>query len=78
MICSSRNEISEKNKESEEMKIDSDKLFQKLFQLEKRHRDLAEKPGVHDQYQVGFADGVQEAMNQITGILDEIRRAEER
>ncbi len=47
--------------------INVNELFTRLKKLEKRHRGRSEK------YEVAFADGVQQSMNEVTGILEEIR-----
>lgn len=63
------------------MKIEVEKLFERLQALEKKHRDIQKKKfdnRYNDEtqtfyYEQGFSDGVQQSMNEITAILDEIR-----
>lgn len=57
--------------------IDEKKFFERLRKLEARHRPSFEESEKADpksvSYEVGFADGVNQAMNEITALLDEIR-----
>ncbi|MFW6008848.1 MAG: hypothetical protein ACOCP8_06245 [archaeon] len=59
------------------MKIETDKLLKILNKLEKKHRKLARdsysKNYTEKNYENGFADGIQEAKNQIVGLLDKKR-----
>lgn len=66
------------------MNIDINVIFEKLQKLEKKHRNIQKKKfddRYNDEtqtfyYEQGFADGVQQSMNEITAIIDEIRMKE--
>ena len=50
------------------MKINAQKLLNRLSELEEKHRSRAETDKLD--YENGFADGIQQAKNEIVGLLD--------